>query len=357
MDKRLLNVLKFLGFLAIGLVILYLVYQRQASAYLEQCISDGGTEVSCSLIDKVVSDFAGANFFWIFMTMLAFIISNISRAIRWNMLLHQLGYAPRLTNSFLTISLGYFANLGIPRMGEFVRAGSLAKYEKIPVEKVMGTVVVDRIIDVICILIMTALAVGLAFGRLNTLYQENADFSDKLAGLQSILIPLIFVGIAGLAVLLIFRKRLLATAIGQRVERVLSGFLDGIKTVGRLSSPGLFLMHTGIIWLMYFFITYFCFFAFAPTAELSPVAGLVTFVAGGWGIVVPSPGGMGSYHFLTGEALKLYGVNAGDAFSWSNIAFFSVTIGVSVIVGLISLLLLPRINRDYEPEVQQSEGE
>ncbi|MEM6397939.1 MAG: lysylphosphatidylglycerol synthase transmembrane domain-containing protein [Bacteroidota bacterium] len=353
MNKPLLNVLKFLGFLSIGLVILYLVYQRQAAAYLEQCLADGGTEANCSLVDKVVSDFAGANFFWILMTMLAFIVSNISRAIRWNMLLHQLGYKPRLANSFLTISLGYFANLGIPRMGEFVRAGSLARYEKIPVEQVMGTVVVDRIIDVICILIMTALAVGLAFGRLNTLYQENADFGDKLAGLQSILVPLVIAGAIGLVLILVFRKRLLATKLGQRVEGILIGFVDGIKTVGKLSSPGMFLLHTGIIWLMYFLITYFCFFSFAPTADLSPVAGLVTFVAGGWGIVVPSPGGMGSYHFLTGEALQLYGVSAGDAFSWSNIAFFTVTIGVSVLVGLVSLLVLPRINRDYEPEVQQ----
>ncbi|MEL6391409.1 MAG: lysylphosphatidylglycerol synthase transmembrane domain-containing protein [Bacteroidota bacterium] len=353
MDKRLLNVIKFLGFLSIGLVILYLVYQRQASAYLEQCISDGGTEASCSLVDKVLSDFASANFFWIFMTMLAFIVSNISRAIRWNMLLNQLGYQPRLINSFLTISLGYFANLGIPRMGEFVRAGSLARYEKIPVEQVMGTVVVDRIIDVICILIMTALAVALAFSRLNTLYQENADFGDKLASLQAILLPMVIVGLVGLVLLLVFRKKLLATKLGQRVENILSGFVDGIKTVGSLSSPGLFLMHTGIIWLMYFLITYFCFFSFAPTASLSPVAGLVTFVAGGWGIVVPSPGGMGSYHFLTGEALKLYGVGAGNAFSWSNIAFFTVTIGVSVLVGLVALLLLPRLNQDYNPEVQQ----
>ncbi|MEM7571752.1 MAG: lysylphosphatidylglycerol synthase transmembrane domain-containing protein [Bacteroidota bacterium] len=353
MSKPVANFLKFCLFLSIGLVILYLVYQKQASGYLEQCLADGGTAESCVLVDKVITDFASANFFWIFMTLLAFTLSNISRAIRWNMLIHQLGYRPRLINSFLTINLGYFANLGLPRMGEFVRAGTLSRYEQIPVEKVMGTVVVDRIIDVICILLATGLAVAFAASRLATLYQENADLSDKITTAQRILLPLAIIGIVGLLLIYFYRQRLLATKVGQKVAGILHGFLDGIKTVGKLDSPWLFILHTLNIWVMYFFITYFCFSAFAPTADLGPVAGLVTFVAGGWGIVIPSPGGMGSYHFLTGQALELYGIAPGDAFSWSNIAFFSISIGINVLIGLVALLFLPRLNRNYQPAAQQ----
>ncbi|MEO0873365.1 MAG: flippase-like domain-containing protein, partial [Bacteroidota bacterium] len=155
MKKALTNFLKFLLFLSVGLVILYWVYQKQNAAYQAECELKGIAKADCSLLQKVLTDFASADYFWLLMVLLCFTISNISRAVRWNMLLRQLGFMPRLINGFLTIILGYFANLGLPRVGEVVRAGTMARYEKIPVEKVMGTVVVDRVIDVISILLVT----------------------------------------------------------------------------------------------------------------------------------------------------------------------------------------------------------
>ena len=100
---------------------------------------------------------------------------------------------------------------------------------------------------------------------------------------------------------------------------------------------------------MYFLMTYFCFFAFAPTAHLPPVVALVVFVFGGWGIVIPSPGGMGTYHFLVQTALMMYGVRGDDAFSWANIAFFSIQLGNNVLLGILSLIFLPALNRNYHP--------
>jgi uncharacterized protein (TIRG00374 family) len=349
LKSKLLNFLKFLFFLGIGAGILYLVYRSQSVAFQEDCALRGIPEAECSLWRKVLNDFRGANFLWILFTLLAFTVSNVSRAIRWMMLLRPLGYRPRFLNSFLTILLGYFANLGLPRMGEVVRAGTMAQYEGIAVEKVMGTIVVDRIVDVISILLVTALAVSLEFDTIARFAGEYIDLGARFSG-GGWLWYAAALAAAGAALLWTFRKQLTRTRLYAKLRVIAIGFKDGLFSIGQLQRPWLFLLHSLNIWLMYFLMTYFCFFAFAPTSHLSPLVGLVVFVFGGWGIVIPSPGGMGTYHFLVQTALQMYGVGGDDAFSWANIAFFSINIGCNVLLGIVALVGLPLVNRDYHPQ-------
>ena len=129
MKKTLVNILKFILFLGLGLGILFLVYRSQNAAYQEECALKGISAADCSLFQKVVTDFQEANYFWVLMVLVAFMLSNVSRAIRWSMLIRPMGYAPRFVNAFLTTVLGYFATLGLPRMGEVVRGASLSQYE------------------------------------------------------------------------------------------------------------------------------------------------------------------------------------------------------------------------------------
>lgn len=339
------NVLKFIAFLSVGLIILYWVYQKQAAAYEAECALKGVAAADCSLLAKVFDDFANANYGWLLVVLLLYALSNVSRAIRWNMLLRQLGYQPRFVNAFLTTILGYFANLGLPRVGEVVRAGTMAKYEDIPVEKVMGTVVADRIVDVISILIVSALTLVLASDVLLGFLRENSAIGDKISQNQHILIGLAVAGLAGLGLIYAYRHQIQRTALFLKVSKVLTGFAEGIKTIGKLDRPGWFILHSINIWVMYFLMTYVCFFAFAPTAHLPLLAGLVVFVFGGWGIVIPSPGGMGTYHYLATVALGFYGVAGDDGFSFANISFFTIQIGCNISVGLLALVLLPLINR------------
>jgi len=324
---------------------MYLLYRSQNKAYQAQCALDGIPAEDCSLIDKVLTDFANANYFWLLMVILLFMISNLSRTARWHMLIRPLGFQPRFVNGLGAIMIGYFANLGIPRIGEVARAGVLARYEKIEVEKVMGTIVVDRIIDVLSILIVTVLALILQYRQIWSAVRDLLDLST-----------LIKLGVAGAIALLIsvalfflFRKKLEQTRIYQKIVSILKGFVEGLATVRQLDRPWLFLLHSINIWLMYYLLNYLCFFAYEPTSDLSPLVGLVTFVFGGWGIVIPTPGGMGSYHFLVQVALGIYGVSSPDSFSYAMIAFITVQIGASAIFGLISLLLLPFINQGYQP--------
>ena len=348
MNKQAANALKFLLFIGVGFGILYLMYRGQQTAYLEQCELDGLALDECSLLDKVAADFGSASPFWLLMTLVAYCVSNLSRALRWNQMLRVFGVRPKLSNAFLTINLGYFANLGFPRLGEIVRPATMARYEKVSLERVVGTVVVERIVDVILILCVTALALFLGRDVILDWFISVADFS-KFASLK-------WFALAGGVFTLLFiflawhqRQRLMASTVGKKLLGIVTGFVEGIQTALKVDRPALFLLHSLNIWAMYFLMTYFAFLAFDPTAGKSAVAALVTFVSGGWGIVIPSPGGMGTYHFLTGEALQLYGVSALNAFSWSNISFFTIQIGGNVVLGLVALLLLPRLNRDYVP--------
>ncbi len=349
MPKSFINLLKFLVFVSLGFGILYLVYRSQQTAYAADCALRGIPGDECNLLDKVLTDFREANYFWLSMTLLAFCVSNLSRSIRWNMLLRTLGKRPRLINAFLTINLGYLANLGFPRFGEIVRPAAMARYENIKVERVIGTVVVGRTLDVIMLLSISGLALVIAHDRIWAWLEENAAVGEKFAGLQwwAASVGLLF--LAGLAIAWFQRRRIAATTAGGKLVGILKGFAVGLKTIATVEKPWLFILHSLNIWLMYYLMTLFVFLAYAPTAKLGPEAALTTFVSGGWGIVIPSPGGMGSYHYLAQSALSLYGVAGDDAFSWANISFFSINIGCNVLIGLLALLLLPRINRSYTP--------
>lgn len=353
MKKTLGDVLKFIIFLSIGLGILYLVYQQQEAAYQAECGLKGIAAEDCSLINKLIEDFKTANYFWIFLVLVAYTFSNVSRAIRWNMLLKPMGYQPRFINSFLSILLGYFANLGLPRMGEFVRAGTIARYEKIPVEKAMGTIVTDRIVDVLSIFIVTGLALLLAYDNIWGFMKES-PLGEKLSGLSNLLMYLFGAFVVAVLVFWVLRKKIQQTAIFQKIKGLALSFFEGLQSIRKLDRPVVFILHSINIWLMYFTMTYLCFFAFAPTADLPMVAGLVVFIFGSWGIVFPSPGGMGTYHFMVMSALAIYGISGDDGFSWANIAFFSIQLGINVFVGLIALTALPVINKNYDAKPIQS---
>lgn len=319
---------------------------------------DGIPEEECNLIDKMLADFAGVNRFWILMVMACFMISNVSRAIRWNMLVGRLGAQPRFYNAFLTVVLGYFANLGLPRMGEVVRAGTMARYEKISVEKVMGTVVADRIVDFFSLILIVIVAFAVEF---NTLYGGLMDLINSGNGEESVPIYqqswfLILAGI-GLFLLVgayVFRDRLLKHPFFKKVISLINGFVEGIKTIRKLNKPWLFVLHSINIWLMYYIMTYFCFFAFEPTSHLGPLAGLIVFVFGAFGIVIPSPGGMGTYHLLVIQALALYGIDQVDGFSFANICFFTIQLFCNISFGIAALVLLPMLNKNYHPQGELS---
>ncbi|MBR9921825.1 MAG: flippase-like domain-containing protein [Bacteroidetes bacterium] len=359
MKKLLQNILKVLVFFGIGLGILYLVYLDQDAAWQAQCALDGVPESECSLIGKILDDFASAKYFWLFLVLVAFSISNISRAARWLMLLRPLGYKPSMVNGFFTIMLGYFANLGFPRIGEVIRAGTFARYEKIPAEKVFGTVVVDRIADVIVFAAVLGVTFIIEFDRILELLQSFRAAEDAASSGIS-LFGWIIRGVLGfsllaLLLLVIFWKRIKAGKLYKKVQEIVIGFIDGLKTISKLEKPGWFIFHSLNIWFMYYLMTYLGFYAFAPTAELGAMPALMVFAVGALGILIPSPGGMGTYHALVSACLvSMYGLAKADAFSFANILFFSIQLGCNILLGLLALVVLPVYNRNRNPVIPET---
>ncbi len=344
MKKTLRDLLKALLFLLLGSAILWLIYRQQQQAWEAQCALDGIPLKDCSLLRKITADFASAKFSYLFLILLAFALSNISRAIRWQMLLQPLGYRPRFLNAFFTIMLGYFANLGLPRAGELVRTASLSKYENIPPEKVLGTVVVDRIVDVISLAAVIALAFLLEFDTISEfLTPWLGDSPDKTS--TSLFTWLIGAAVVLTGLVLLLRKTHLKKRFGEKIYAMLQGFGEGLRSIRRLKKPGLFVLHSLNIWFMYYLMNWLGFRAFGPTEHLGFSPALVIFVAGSIGMVIPSPGGMGTYHLLITAALTgLYQLNGPDAFSFANMVFFTIQIGANVLLGILALLFLPLIN-------------
>ncbi len=346
------DILKILLFFGVGFTILYFVYQSQNKAFIEQCQIDGLPLDECSLLKKVWSDIKSVKWIWLLVVLLCFNISNLSRAYRWKMMNASLGLNVRLSNAFFTVMLGYFANLGLPRAGEFVRATVFAKYESIRVEKVMGTVVLDRLIDMITVIMVVLLAILIEFDLLFGFLKSNLGGDKEWpTGL------LTYVGVSGIAVLTIsylLREKLLELRIVQKVISLLLGFWEGIQSIRTIKKPIPFILHSINIWLMYFLMTYLCFYAFEPTSHLGLTAGLIVFVFGTFGVVIPSPGGMGTFHALAVIALSMYGIAGDEAFSFANILFFTVQIGSSVLLGMIALIALPILNRHYSPNRSQT---
>ena len=346
-------------FLAVGFSILYFVFDNQSTAYAAECACKEGGCVYDSLFDKIANDFKGASPFWLLMICLAFMVSNISRALRWNQLIEPLGYTPKPFNSFFATMVGYMINLALPRAGEIAKPAMLTKYEKIPLDKLFGTIVVDRVFDVLMLLIVTTITFLTQFNHLyDFLFGEGTPKATCVVTTNSdasnipwLLLFQIALGLGLLILLIIFIKWkvIKKTKIAQKIIELIKNFIAGMQTVFKLKNPAMFFVHTLIIWSMYYLMMYLCFFAYAPTAHLSPLAALLAFTFGTFGMVIPSPGGMGTYQIAVTAALVIYGVAEADAFAFSNIIFFTITLFCNIAFGLLAYLLVPIYNRGYEP--------
>lgn len=348
--KLITDILKFILFLAIGTGILIWVYLSQNKAYQAQCIIDGIPADQCNLLDKLITDFRNANIWWIMIVILCFQLSNVIRAIRWQMICRPMGYRIKFSNAFWTIMLSYFANLGLSRAGEVIRGGSLSKYEKIKLDNVLGTIALDRILDLISMALVILIAMYFQYDDIHNYLSANMrDFNFVAFSKGWIFQGLVTGTVLFFLLLLLFRNRIRQSLVYLKVKNFARGIFEGVKSIRKIERPFLFIVYSLLIWLFYYGMTYFAFFAFPPTAGLGAQAALLVFVFGSFGILIPSPGGMGTYHALVVAALAIYHIRGDDAFSYANIIFFNIQILSTIVFGILSLIFLPLINRHYIP--------
>ena len=315
--------------------------------YAEEMILKGLDPEVHTLNKKLIDDFRSINPIWLIIVLVIYTISNMFRAWRWKQALEPMGYKVSTLNSYFTLMLGYFANLGFPRIGEAARPAALAKYENIEFEKVFGTVVTERVVDVIGLVCVILFSLIFEYDALVRLFTQNDFLADKLGTVS--VNPYMLIGgffvLTALGLFIITRQAVKQSKLYNKVLDMIKGFWQGIISIKGLSNPWLYVAYSIGIWICYYLMTYLCFFAFGPTAHLGPGEGLLTFLFGTLGMVFPSQGGMGTYHFAVGQALELYEVSSSDAFSFANIIFFSIQILCNVFFGLLALVLLPLMNK------------
>lgn len=286
--------------------------------------------------EKILESIQNANLVWVFLSIFIGILSHVSRAIRWNYLLAPLGHKPKLINNVLIILISYFANTLVLRSGEFLRATALNTYENVPFEKGFGTIVTERIIDVIMLLLIIAAALLFQTDVILGILQENG------IGLVGSLL-LLLVGVLGLYIAIrIIKKSTSNFAI--KIKTFLNGLLDGVLSIFKMKNKAAFIFHTFFIWACYIGMFWVIKFTVPETTELPLGAFLVAFVAGAFAMAATN-GGLGLFPIVVTAALSVYGVSktSGDAYGW--IMWTAQTLMV-VVFGTISFIVLPLLNRN-----------
>ena len=291
------------------------------------------------------------NYWWVLLSLFLGLLSHISRTLRWGLMIEPVSHKPRFINTFLAVMVGYLMNMALPRMGEVSRCGVLARYEKISFTKLLGTVVAERLVDMITLLILLGITILAQFGKMIHFINGNPEIKEKLIVVISS--PWLIIGLISLLVLfIIFRNQFKHTKVFLKIMEIIQNFKEGFISIRNIKKKGWFYFHSAFIWLMYYVMLYVIFFAFDFTKDLNPIAGLTTFVLASFGMVAPVQGGIGAWHFMAKEALSLYGVANENGIIFAFVAHTSMT-SMIIIIGIISVLALPFINRRNEVEPKE----
>ena len=273
-------------------------------------------------------------------------MSHLARAARWNILINHLGNKTNLKTTFYAVMIGYFANMALPRLGEVSRCGVLAKKDNISFDSLFGTVVAERVFDLIVLLVMIFFVIVFQLKLVGNFVNDKI-FSPLASSFSSNLTPLII--IVGIIILLLlfalfFIKRVLPNltenSFFSKINEFISGFFTGLKTILTLKKRWLFLFYTFIIWFMYFCMTYFVFFTMDATSDLTVIDGITVLAIGSLGMVAPVPGGIGAYHFIVKAILvELYFIPSAIAASWATLIHTSQGVLI-LVVGALSYFLI-----------------
>lgn len=298
-------------------------------------------------LPEVWEEIKGADTQWIVLSMVCGILSHLARALRWNLLLEPMGYKATTAGSFHAVILGYLVNMGLPRVGEITRPAVLSKLEGIPFNKLVGTVVVERVVDLLFTLLIAVAIFFLQFDLISefvsSLFQDTDVGSFQLYGLIIAVVSAIGV--------LIYRKRewFYTLPIISKLKSFIEGLLDGVKTIFHLKRKGLFIFYSLFIWVMYFFMPFFILYAFAGTSHLGFGAGLTVLLFGTAAMIVPIPGGVGTFEFLVPAALAIYGIAPilGNSYALVTHAIqFIVIIGVGIVSIIYFILKSRKLKKD-----------
>lgn len=322
MKQKVLTLLKFLFFISLGLFFLWLAYRKTNPEELK---------------DILMND---VNYWWIGLGIIISFISHLARALRWKQLIETIGSKPSSLNVLFAVFIGYFANLAIPRMGEISRCGVLSKYENVNFSKTVGTVVTERVIDMLFMLMVMFITIAL---QLET-FQRLIDSSNIIINSPSSLVLVVLLIVGTLAASYFWlQKSFPQNKLILKIQEFTQNLWMGMKSVKMVKKKGLFSFYSLLIWVCYFLMTYVCFFAFDSTTHLNAAQGLLIFIMGSIGMILPVQGGIGPWHKFTIMTLVFLGIQETQSAAFAFVVHAAFT-ALIILGGFFSIIVLPFYN-------------
>ena len=292
-------------------------------------------------LSEIIYKLKNIEYKWLILSMIFGAIAIISRGLRWIYLVNALGYNASKANSINSVSAGYLTNILIPRAGEISRCTSLQQIEKIPFDKLFGTIILERAIDFAILITLILISFLYKFEEINSFFVEVFGQSSDNSFVKN---P-IFVSILLISILsYLLKKQIKKLKFYKKIKSIIHGVWDGITSLKELKNKTPFILHTFLIWLMYLLMTYVCFFAIEETKSLNIFDGIYILVIGGLGMVVPSQGGIGSYHLAVKIGLVGIGIAAQPALLFAFAVHTAQTL-MTIFFGIISSFLLLSKNK------------
>lgn len=322
--KKIIEAVKFFLFLSLAIVLLYFAFRGMDLKQLWESLKN-------------------ANYFWVLFSLVFAFFAYLSRAIRWKILIDPLGYPITNKKAFYALMIGYIANFAFPRIGEITRCATLTKTDNIPMDKLIGTVLIERICDLIVLVLLLIFLLIFKIDFFGKFLNEHIliPFQNKFSSIfhistfKVLLVAVVFISL--LITLYIYRNKLKNNKLFLKIYNFFIGIFSGFKTILHMKNRFAFLFHTIVIWIMYFLMTYTVFFSVSSTSNLTPIDGLFILVVGGLGIMVPVQGGIGAYHLIVSLGLTLYGITDGLVFA--TIAHSSQSI-FAILLGAFSMIVI-----------------
>lgn len=317
------SILTYSIFVGIGAVLFYLAFRHTEWA-------------------KLRNDFAQANWYILLLSAALGFYAYVARGFRWNLLLRSMDFQVRSPWSAVHgIALGYFSNLVIPRSGELFRCTAMHRAERIPVNQLLGTVILERLVDLMMLILVFVLGFITNWSHMLAFFDARGSSPDASFPWMWVLVLVTL-----FAVFIFIIRHYRHHPFFTRIRSFLRGVMEGVRSFRTLSPAHRwrFVFYTLQIWLMYFFMVYVVFFAIDSTMHLTLSDGLFLMVVGSLGMVIPTPGGIGSYHFLMMTGLAFLGVDKSDGMSFGTIVH-STQLIMTLAAGVVGFLYLAYVEK------------
>ncbi len=330
MKKRILSILQYIFFLGLGIFLVWWSIHKMDDKNWNDC--------------KIALQ--SANYYLFIPVFFILILSHISRTARWRILMKSMNYRPGFINTFCAVMIGYLANLAIPRLGEVLKCTILGKYEKVPPDKLIGTILVERAVDVVSLCIVFVIAL-ISQASVIGGYAKKTLTENFLSGNPTHLA--IKIALTALVILLIYFllkylfKKYQENRFISKVKNLFKGVGIGLSSIKNLQNKWAFIFHSILIWSCYVAGTYIGFYAIEATSHLPFAAAFPVLAFASIGMII-TPGGIGTYPLFIMEVMLLYNVEQGHGFANGTLQWLA-QFAIILLIGFICLLILPFYNK------------